>query len=256
MELTFLGTGTSQGVPMIGCECEVCRSTDSRDHRLRTSSMVEVGPRRLIIDAGPDFRQQMLRERVARIDGVLITHAHKDHTGGLDDVRAFNYWQHRAVDVYCEDRVQQVLRKDFDYAFASENLKYPGVPQIELHTIEAGEMFSVAGVDVMPIRLMHWRLPIVGFVIGDLCYITDCNAIDDSVIEQIRGCRVLVINALRMQPHISHFSLEQALAVVARVAPQRAYLTHCSHQLGFYSETSKLLPPNVELAYDGLRVQL
>lgn len=254
MTLTFLGTGTSQGVPMIGCGCEVCSSNDKRDRRLRAAAMVELDGKRIIIDAGPDFRHQMLREQVTTIDGVLLTHEHKDHIGGLDDVRAFNYWQQRAVNVYCTDRVAQVIRKDFDYAFASENRRYPGVPEINICQIVANKKFDVAGIEVLPIKVQHFKLPIVGFKIGALCYITDANSIGGAEIELIKGVDVLVINALRKQTHISHFSLEQALEVIKIAAPKRALLTHCSHQMGLYAKTCTELPENVEIAYDGLKI--
>lgn len=254
MKLTFLGTGTSQGVPMIGCGCEVCKSADRRDKRLRTAAMVETAGKRIIIDTGPDFRYQMLRQGVDRIDGVIITHEHKDHTGGLDDVRAFNYWQNSAVDVYCESRTAAVLKKDFDYAFCPTNKRYPGVPEIALHIIDSSTPFSVAGIKVEPIKVTHFKLPIVGFKIGGLCYITDANGIADAEIEKIKGCGVLVINALRKQTHISHFTLSEALEIVSRVSPGRAYLTHCSHQMGLHAVTNLELPQNVELAYDQLQI--
>lgn len=213
--------------------------------------MVEIDSVRLIIDTGPDFRYQMLRESIDRIDGVLYTHEHKDHTGGMDDLRGFNYWQKAPAEVYCNERTERVLRKDFDYAFAKN--PYPGVPQINIHTI-ACEPFSIKGVEITPIELRHFRLTVLGFRIGDLCYITDCNSIPPQAMEKIRGCKVLVINALRRQDHISHFSLPQALQVIREVAPERAYLTHISHQLGLYSKVEKELPENVYQAYDQLKI--
>lgn len=251
MQVTFLGTGTSQGVPMIGCRCEVCTSTDPRDRRLRSSIMVETQGVRIVIDTGPDFRYQMLREGVERIDGVLYTHEHKDHTGGMDDLRGFNYWQQAPVEVYCDERTERVLRKDFDYAFAKN--PYPGVPQINIHTI-ASEPFSINGVEITPIELRHFRLTVLGFRIGELCYITDCNDIPAAAFDKIKGCKVLVINALRRQEHISHFSLPEALEVIGQVAPQRAYLTHISHQLGLYAAVEGELPENVYQAYDQLKI--
>lgn len=252
MEITMLGTGTSQGVPMIGCKCVVCSSPDERDKRLRSSIMVESCGVRLVVDTGPDFRAQMLRQDIDHLDGVLYTHEHKDHTGGMDDLRAFNYWQNGAVDVYCTERVSEVLRKDFDYAFAHSH-RYPGVPDIDLHLI-GGEPFLIKGLEITPLEVSHFRLPILGFMIGEMCYITDCNSISDSVIEKIRGCKVFIINALRREAHISHFSLDEALEVIRRVEPERAYLTHASHQLGLYEDLERELPKNVFLAYDQLKI--
>lgn len=251
MEVTILGSGTSQGVPMIGCRCEVCRSEDWHDKRLRSSIMVESEGVRLVIDTGPDFRCQMLRQGVDRLDGVLYTHEHKDHTGGMDDLRAFNYWQNGAVDVYCTERVSEVLHKDFDYAFATT--RYPGVPEIEVHIIDR-DPFFVKGLEIIPLQLTHMRLPILGFRINQLCYITDCNYISQSEIEKIKGCKVFIINALRRESHLSHFNLSEALQVIERVDPEHAYLTHCSHQLGLYKDLQRELPENVELAYDQLKI--
>lgn len=249
--VTFLGTGTSQGVPMIGCDCEVCSSRDARDNRLRSSVLICEKGVDFLIDASIDFRYQMLRERVKNIDAILFTHGHKDHTGGLDDVRAFNYFPKKGMDVYAEKNVVEVLKKDYDYAFR-EN-PYPGVPDIKMHTI-SDQPFEVDGVEVVPIRGMHYKLPVLGFRIGNICYITDMNHIEDSEIEKFRGVDVLVINALRKEEHISHFNLAGALDVVRRAVPGRAYLTHVSHQLGLYEQVSKELPDNVYLAYDRLKI--
>lgn len=252
---------------MVGCHCVVCSSLDSRDRRLRTSAMVEIegvggvegvegvegGVVRLIIDAGPDFRYQMLREGVDSIDAILLTHEHKDHTGGIDDVRAFNYWQNRAVSIYCEGRVAEAVRKDYSYAFADLVGYYPGVPNIELNTVDE-RPFKVCGVDIAPIRVQHYKLPILGYRIGGLCYITDANLVSSSSVESIKGCDVLVINALREEPHISHFNLAQALDLIAKVKPKRAILTHTSHQMGLYDSVAKELPLGVELGYDGMKI--
>lgn len=260
LKLTLLGTGTSQGVPMIGCHCEVCCSADARDRRLRTSAMIEAqaddgSRRRIIIDAGPDFRYQMLRERIDQIDAILLTHPHKDHIGGIDDVRAFNYWQQRATDIYCEKSVAEIVRKDYDYAFADQMEYYPGVPDIKLHLIDE-RPFVVCGIDVVPIRAIHYKMPILGYRIGGVCYLTDANYVDQRSIDLMSGCDVLVINALRRKEHISHFTLAQALELIEKVAPRQAILTHISHQMGLYDEVQRELPKNVMLGYDGQKIIL
>ena len=258
MRLTFLGTGTSQGVPTIGCRCEVCRSTDPRDSRLRTSAMVEVGDVRMVIDAGPDFRYQMLRTGVRHIDAILLTHEHKDHTGGIDDVRAFNFVDfpviHR-VDIYATARTAACVRKDFDYAFA-EN-KYRGVPEIALHEFDPSKTFDVKGVQVVPIRGQHSdRFEVTGYRLGRLAYLTDFKQIEESEIEKLQGVDTLVVNALRWRDHISHFTVEEALALIARVKPRRAYLTHMSHDIGLHAHSAERLPQGVELAYDTLTIEI
>lgn len=258
MRLTFLGTGTSQGVPVIGCRCEVCRSTDARDRRLRTSAMVEVDGLRLVIDAGPDFRQQMLREGVVRLDAILLTHQHKDHTAGIDDVRAFNFVDFptiRSMHIYGNEATIATITKDFDYAFA-EN-KYQGVPVIELHTINPEHSFEVKGLNIIPIEGQHSeRFKVLGFRIGKLAYLTDFNAISDSELQKLEGVECLVVNALRWTEHNSHFSVDQALDIIRRVAPKRAFLTHMSHNIGLYTEAEKRVPPGVQFAYDGLKIEI
>ncbi len=258
MRLTFLGTGTSQGVPTIGCRCEVCHSTDPRDSRLRTSAMVEVGDVRIVIDAGPDFRYQMLRTGVRHIDAILLTHEHKDHTGGIDDVRAFNFVDfpviHR-VDIYATARTAACVRKDFDYAFA-EN-KYRGVPEIALHEFDPSKPFEVKGVEIVPIRGQHSdRFEVTGYRLGCLAYLTDFKQIEESEIEKLQGVDTLVVNALRWRDHISHFTVEEALALIARVKPRRAYLTHMSHDIGLHAHSADRLPQGVELAYDTLTIEI
>ncbi|MFB9864339.1 MBL fold metallo-hydrolase [Rufibacter immobilis] len=253
MKITFLGTGTSQGVPVIGCECEVCRSLDYRDKRLRVSILVETDGKNLVIDSGPDFRQQMLRERVKRVDAVLFTHEHKDHTAGMDDIRAFNFMQHIDMPLYADPRVLKQLQQEFSYIFT--NHTYPGVPKVELHPIQ-NEPFLAQGVPVTPIHVLHHQLPVFGFRFGDFTYITDANFISPEEKEKIKGSRVVVLNALRKEPHISHFSLSEALAVLDELAPEQAYLTHISHLLGQHREVEKELPPYVKLAYDGLSISL
>lgn len=254
LKIRFLGTGTSQGVPVIACPCEVCHSTDEHDKRLRTSALVEVDGRNILIDAGPDFRQQLLRENITQLDAILITHEHKDHIGGLDDVRAINYVSGKAIDIYAEDRVLRAIKSDFAYAFAY--LRYPGVPKMSLHTI-ADNAFTVAGgIEVIPIRVMHMRLPVYGYRIGRLSYITDANYIADSEIEKMKGSEILVINALRKKKHLSHYTLDEALELAAKVQAKASYLTHISDQMGLYAKVEKQLPPGVHLAYDGLQLTI
>lgn len=253
MKITFLGTGTSQGVPVIGCECEVCRSLDFRDKRLRVSVLVEVDGKNLIIDAGPDFRQQMLQERVKHVDAVLFTHEHKDHTAGLDDIRAYNFMQHMDMPLYADQRVFNQLRQEFSYIFT--NSTYPGVPRVELHPIHNAP-FEVQGISVNPIAVMHHKLPVFGFRIGDFTYITDANYISEAEKEKIKGSKIVVLNALRKEPHISHFSLSEAVSLLEEIGPEQAYLTHISHLLGMHRIVEKELPSFVKLAYDGLSLTL
>ena len=251
MRLTFLGTGTSQGVPVIACHCRVCRSGDSRDRRLRTSALLEVEGRNILFDIGPDLRQQMLREDVGHLDAILITHAHRDHVGGLDDIRSFNYVQHSKMNVYLNAEARHAIERDYHYIF--EPHQYPGLPEADLHTVEAP--FTAAGVEVTPVKAMHKDLPVLGFRIGTLAYITDANYMAPEEMAKLKGVKVLVINALRREKHFSHYSLPEALEVIETVAPERAYLTHMSHEMGLHAEVSATLPPHVELAYDGLRVE-
>ncbi len=253
LKITFLGTGTSQGVPVIACNCDTCSSIDPRDKRLRSSILVQTSERTIIVDTGPDFRTQMLRENVKELDAVLFTHEHKDHTAGLDDIRSYNYIKQKPMDVYAEPPVIRSLKMEFAYIFAEK--KYPGVPQVEIHTIE-NESFQIDGIDVTPIRVMHYRLPILGFRIGDFTYITDANYISEEEKEKIIGTRHLVIGALRKQKHISHYSLDEALKLISELSPKRAYITHISHQMGRYEEVQKELPSGTMLAYDGLQIEV
>lgn len=253
MKITFLGTGTSQGVPVIGCLCHVCASADERDKRLRSSVMIEVREKVFVIDTGPDFRQQMLRENVKRLDAVIFTHAHKDHIAGFDDVRAFNFLQKREMDVYASEEVENAIRREYAYIFS--HFKYPGIPEVKLHRIFNREFF-VDGVPFLPIEVMHYKMPVFGFRVGDFTYITDANFISEEEKEKIRGSKVIVLNALRKEAHISHFTFGQAIEMMEELKPEKGYFTHISHQLGRHAEVQKELPPFIELAYDGLKIEL
>lgn len=248
MEVTFLGTGTSQGLPVIGCRCDACTSVDQRDKRLRTSLMLKTGNIRLVIDSGPDFRYQMLRENVKSLDALIFTHEHRDHIAGLDDVRAFNWIQKKAMDLYAEPRVLKEIKNQFLYAFDNY---YPGVPRLNLHSIE--EMnFDINGLSIIPIRLMHYKLPILGFRIGDISYITDASYIAPEERKKLVGSRYLIVNALRREKHPTHFNLQEAIQLIEELQPEKAYLTHISHQMGPYRDILKDLPDSVIPAYDGL----
>ena len=251
IKVTFLGTGTSQGVPVIACPCAVCASNDLHDKRLRCSALVQAGGKNIVIDSGPDFRQQMLRAGITQLDAILFTHGHKDHTAGLDDVRAYNYVLQRPMDIYAEERVQEVLREEFAYVFAE--MKYPGIPELNIHTINETP-FAIAHLQVTPIRAMHMNLPILGFRIGRLAYLTDANSISEEEKSKLHGLECLVVNGLRQEPHISHFTLNEALALIDEVQPAQAYITHISHQMGLHRQVQATLPPDVFLAYDGLEV--
>ncbi|MEO6902906.1 MAG: MBL fold metallo-hydrolase [Bacteroidia bacterium] len=253
MQITFLGTGTSQGVPIIACDCDVCKSVDTKDKRLRASILVEANNKSFVIDTGPDFRQQMLRENVKQLDAVIFTHEHKDHTAGFDDIRPFNFINQKRIDVYASARVQDALKREFAYIFS--DFKYPGIPEINLHLLE-NKLTTIHGVDFLPIEVIHYKLPVFGFRINDFTYITDANYISEKEKVKIIGSKVLVLNALRKEPHISHFNMEQAIKLVEELKPEKAYFTHISHQLGLHAEVSKELPPTIELAYDGLKIKL
>jgi len=253
LKVTFLGTGTSQGVPVIACECEICKSKDSKDKRLRSSVMIETQDNVIVIDTGPDFREQMLRANVKHLDAVLLTHAHKDHIAGLDDVRAFNYIQKKAIDLYAREDVIVAIKNEFSYAFAV--YKYPGVPEINLHTIE-NKPFEINQIKVIPIEVLHLGLKIFGYRIGDFTYITDANFINQEEIDKIYGSKVVVLNALRKKKHLSHFSLEEAVAILERIHPEKAYITHISHMMGFHEKVQQELPDFIKFAYDGLNIVL
>ncbi|CAN5642573.1 MBL fold metallo-hydrolase [soil metagenome] len=249
LKVTFLGTGTSQGVPLIACECAVCSSVDEHDKRLRTSMLLEDEFTTVIIDSGPDFRQQCLRAKVKKLDGLVFTHEHKDHIAGMDDIRAFNYVNKKNVDIYATEQVQHALKREFHYAF--DAIKYPGVPELTLHTI-TNHPFKIGTLELTPILVKHFMLDVFGFRVGDFTFITDAKSISEEEMVKITGSKVLVINALRREPHVSHFTLEEALAIIKRVNPEMAFLTHLSHQMGKHEDVNQELPSNVACAYDGL----
>jgi phosphoribosyl 1,2-cyclic phosphate phosphodiesterase len=253
LKITFLGTGTSQGVPVIGCTCEVCRSLDYRDKRLRTSVHIDTGNLSLVIDTGPDFRQQMLRENIVRLDAVLFTHSHKDHTAGLDDVRAYNFLQGMDMPVYAHDYVLKQLTTEYAYAF--EPHRYPGIPRLTLVAVD-DNTFSIGGIEVTPLPVLHLNMPVYGYRIGDFSYITDANAIPESTLQKIRGSKILVLNALQREKHISHFNLEEAVAMAQKIGAEKTYLTHASHKMGLHKVVDAELPSGITLAYDGLTVTL
>lgn len=253
MKVTFLGTGTSQGVPVIACDCEVCTSLDFRDKRLRVSVHLEVSGKSFIIDSGPDFRQQVLRERIKTLDALLFTHEHKDHTAGMDDLRSYNFKQNRDMPIYARRQVIEQLKREFAYVFSE--VKYPGVPRVQVNEIR-NQPFYIAGIEIIPIEVRHYQLPVFGFRVGDFSYITDANAIEEKEMRKIEGSRVIVLNALQTEPHISHFTLSEALEILERLRPEKAYLTHISHKMGLHAAVEKKLPEFVKLAYDGLRISL
>ncbi|MEI6682229.1 MAG: MBL fold metallo-hydrolase [Bacteroidota bacterium] len=251
IKVTFLGTGTSIGVPVITCDCPVCVSTDERDKRMRTSAMLEVDGKTFVIDCGPDFRHQMLRQKVMNLDAVIFTHEHRDHIAGLDDVRAFNYVLNKKIDIYGSAQVMEAIRVEFPYIFAET--RYFGAPQLTIHPID-DQPFTIMGVEFIPILVMHEKLPVRGFRVGDFTYITDASHISDEEMEKIKGSKVIVLNALRNSKHVSHFSVNEAVEILTRLAPEAAYLTHLSHFVGLHEEVNKKLPGFIRLAYDGLEV--
>ncbi|OEK00338.1 MBL fold metallo-hydrolase [Roseivirga sp. 4D4] len=253
MKITVLGSGTSQGVPVIGCHCEVCRSLDFRDKRLRVSIHIEVDGNSFIIDSGPDFRQQVLRERINALDALIFTHEHKDHTAGMDDIRSFNFLQKRDMPVYGRKEVLNQLKREFAYIF-DEN-KYPGVPQVQLHEIE-NTPFVINNIEFLPIEVIHYMLPVFGFRIKDFTYITDAKTISSKEKEKIKGSKVLILDALQKEDHLSHLTLSEALALIEELDVETVYLTHISHRMGLHNEVNNELPENVMLAYDGLQIEL
>jgi phosphoribosyl 1,2-cyclic phosphate phosphodiesterase len=253
MTIRVLGTGTSQGVPVVACGCQVCKSHDERDKRLRTSVMISKGDTNVVIDAGPDFRQQMLHNQVKKLDAVLITHSHKDHTGGLDDVRAYNWFQKQAMHIYSSKQVLQDLQQQYPYAFGSD--KYPGAPDMKLHILDSTD-FSVNDLTFIPIHAMHNQMPVLGFRTGGFSYLTDANQIAAEELEKMKDSEVVIINGLRKEKHHSHFNLQEAIDILAFLSPRAGYITHISHQMGLHAEVSKLLPDNIFLATDNLQITL
>jgi phosphoribosyl 1,2-cyclic phosphate phosphodiesterase len=249
LKITFLGTGTSSGVPMIGCGCEVCTSTDKKDNRLRSSILVQSATTTLVVDAGPDFRYQMLRKKIKHLDAVVFTHSHKDHIAGLDDVKAFNFLMKKPMNIFADAATEQALKREFYYAFTDN--KYPGIPQLNLNTITL-EPFVVGDIPIVPILVWHLNMPVLGFRFGKFTYITDANRIDEHEKDKIKGSEVLVVNALRKQTHISHFTLNEAIDLVEEIKIPAAYFTHISHQLGLHAVIEAELPDQIHLAYDGL----
>jgi phosphoribosyl 1,2-cyclic phosphate phosphodiesterase len=253
MHITFLGTGTSQGVPVISCNCEVCTSNDKRDTRLRTSILIALENKNIVIDTGPDFRQQMLQQKVNNITAVLFTHEHKDHTAGLDDVRPYNFLHKKPIDIYAELRVLRALKREYSYIFSANH--YPGIPEIVRHRIKL-KAFEIDGIKIIPIRIYHHKLPIVGFRIKNFAYLTDIKTITKTEKGKLKNLDALVVTALRKEEHISHMNLVEALDLINELAPKKAYLTHLSHRFGLHDIEEKLLPENVCIAYDGLKINL
>lgn len=246
-----MGTGTSQGVPVIACDCKVCKSSDVHDNRLRTSVLIQTENQSIMIDSGPDFRYQVLRSGINQLDAILFTHQHRDHIAGLDDVRSFNFVQKKAMPIYGNELVIQQIKREFHYVF--EN-KYPGIPQLEIHQIDDNP-FSIHDLSIIPIKVLHHNLPVLGFRINDLTYITDANSIPETEFVKIMGTKTLVINALQKDDHLSHFTLKEALEIIDKLQPEKAYLTHISHKMGLHQLVSEELPQNVKLAYDGLSIK-
>ena len=253
LKITFLGTGTSSGVPMIGCSCEVCTSTDKKDNRLRSSILVESESTTIVVDTTPDFRYQMLRAQVKKLDAVLFTHPHKDHIAGLDDVRAFNYFQKKPMELYANSLTEEAIKREFAYAFSDK--KYPGLPNLNLNTIDDSP-FMIGDIPVIPILVWHLKMPVLGFRFGNFTYITDANKIEADEKEKIKGSKIMVLNALRKESHISHFTLDEAVTMVQDLGVPTGYFTHISHQLGKHAVINKALRGGIALAFDGQEVTI
>ena len=253
MTVTFLGTGTSQGVPIICCECAVCKSTNPKDNRLRSSILIESETTKIVIDSGPDFRQQLLRRDLKSLDAVVFTHEHKDHIAGLDEVKAFNYFNKMRMPIYATQRVQNALKREFAYIFSDD--KYPGIPEVDLFTV-TNEPITIKDITLLPIDVVHFKMPVKAYRINNFTYITDANYISDSEKEKIKGSEIIVVNALRKEPHLSHFTFEEAINLMKELKPKKAYFTHISHQLGLHNQVSEELPSFIELAYDGLQIEI
>ncbi len=255
MKITLLGTGTSQGVPVIGCQCKVCQSHTDKDKRLRTSAMIEWDNHRFVIDCGPDFRTQMLRKKVDHLDGILLTHEHADHTAGLDDIRPLYFKNKKPLPVYALPRVIDNLTKRFDYIFTNEN-RYPGAPEVAPKILHSGTKFNLFDLEVTPLKILHGNLPILGYKFNNFAYITDAKIIPEMSLNAIKNIDLLIINALHKKPHKMHMNLEEALKLIANVKPQKAVLTHISHHMGLYEQVASSLPNNIVLGYDGMEIQL
>ncbi|HZH88817.1 MAG TPA: MBL fold metallo-hydrolase [Chitinophagaceae bacterium] len=254
-QVTFLGTGTSQGVPVILCECEVCTSKNIKDNRTRSSIWIRWNDLDIIVDTGPDFRTQILKHTPPKVDAVLFTHGHKDHVAGLDDIRAYNHKFNKKIDIYADLNTQETLGREFQYVF-DDFFKYPGIPELNIHTIQRDTPLKIGNHEIMPIQVLHYKLEVFGFRFGDFTYLTDAKYIPDDQWKYLEGTKTLVLNALRREPHISHFNLKEAIEVAQRVNANQTYFTHISHLLGLHDEVSKELPENIFLAYDGLTIQI
>lgn len=249
MKITVLGSGTSQGIPVIACDCAVCTSADPKDNRLRCSILIEYKGENYVIDAGPDFRQQLLREKVKTLRAVIFTHEHKDHMAGLDDVRAFNYIEDRDMEIYCTAEVEAALRREYHYVFSPD--RYPGIPQLKINRIHNAPFTLPNGLVLEPVEVMHYQLPVFGFRMGEFAYITDAKTVAEKEVQKLKGVKILIVNALRKEPHLSHFNLDEALDFIEKVNPEKAYLTHISHLFGTHAEIQAMLPANVHVLYDG-----
>jgi phosphoribosyl 1,2-cyclic phosphate phosphodiesterase len=254
VKITVLGSGTSQGVPVIACSCDVCNSTNTKDKRLRSSILIETKGFNIVIDTGPDFRQQMLRENVQSLDAILFTHEHKDHIAGLDDVRAFNFKQGDDMQIFCDKNVKKALEREFYYVFSE--IKYPGIPKLKINLIDKSKFTLFNSIEIQPIEVMHYKLPVLGFRFGDFTYITDAKTVSEEEKIKIKGTKILIVNALHRSNHISHFNLEEALAFIKEMKPEKAYLTHISHLFGKHEEILKELPEHVSICFDGLKIVL